>query len=210
MNMRPGDLQRSLERWQARAKDMQRLQDKKEHAWDLYSRMPKPNFRLKNKENFEEDFKHRAVYDGKVNERKLQEWIDEMQPKVHAAECQLEARTRKRERERGWSRRTPVRTGDEHGRSCFSDDSTLARANHLSLTVSLSFGNDYTSTCSQASFMPVLRVAGARDLTSTRIDRNVVGSSCLKWDLRGLFECSVDVFLSAFVSVIPSQAFAFG
>ena len=85
--MRPGELRR-------RAKDVQRLQDKKEHAWDLYSRMP--NFRLKNKENFEEDFKHRAVYDGKVNERKLQEWIDEMQPKVHAAECQLEARERLR------------------------------------------------------------------------------------------------------------------
>ena len=96
VNMRPGELRRSLERWQARAKDLQRLHDKKEHARDLYSRMP--NFRLKNKENFEEDFKHRAVYDGKVNERKLQEWIDEMQPKVHAAECQLEARERKRER----------------------------------------------------------------------------------------------------------------
>ena len=37
------------------------------------------------------DFKHRAVYDGKVNERKLQEWIDEMQPKVHV-ERQLETR----------------------------------------------------------------------------------------------------------------------
>ena len=93
VNMRPGELRRSLERWQARAKDMQRLQDKKEHAWDLYSRVP--NFRLKNKENFEEDFKHRAVYDGKVNERKLQEWIDEMQSKVRAAERQLEARERK-------------------------------------------------------------------------------------------------------------------
>ena len=57
-----------------------------------------PNFRLKNKENFEEDFKHMAVYDGKVYERKLQERIDEMQPKVHAAECQLETRERKRER----------------------------------------------------------------------------------------------------------------
>ena len=95
VNMRPGELRRSLERWQARAKDMQHLQDKKEHAWDLYSRVP--NFRLKNKENFEEDFKHRAVYDGKVNERKLQEWIDEMQPKVHAAERQFEIRDRKRE-----------------------------------------------------------------------------------------------------------------
>ena len=47
--------------------------------------------------------------------------------------------------------------------------------------------------------MLVLRIVIARDLTSARIDRNVMGSSCLKWDLRGLFECSVDVFLSAFV-----------
>ena len=81
VNMRPGELRRSLERWQARAKEVQRLQDKKEHAWDLYRRVP--NFRFKKKENFEGDFKHRAVYDGKVDERKLQEWTDEMQPKVH-------------------------------------------------------------------------------------------------------------------------------
>ena len=96
VNMRPGELRRSLEHWQARAKDMQRLQDKKEHARGLYSRVP--NFRLKNKENFEEDFEHRAVYDGKVNEKKLQEWTDEMQPKVHAAERQQKTRERKRER----------------------------------------------------------------------------------------------------------------
>ena len=134
VNMRPGEPRRSLERWQARAKDMQRLQDKKEHAWDLYSRVP--NFRLKNKENFEEDFKHRAVYDGKVNERKLQEWIDEMQPKVHAAERQLETREKERMNVDGVGG-TLVPTGDEHGRSCFSDDGTLVRANHLSLTVSL-------------------------------------------------------------------------
>ena len=93
VNMRRGELRRSLERWQARANEVQRLQDKKEHVWDLYSRVP--NFRFKNKDNFEEDFKHRAVYDGKVNERKLQEWIDEMKPKVHAAERQHETRERK-------------------------------------------------------------------------------------------------------------------
>ena len=93
VNMRPGELRRSLERWQARAKEVQRLQDKKEHVWDLYRRVP--NFRFKNKDNFEEDFKHRAVYDGKVNERKVQEWIDEMKPKVHAAERQHETRERK-------------------------------------------------------------------------------------------------------------------
>ena len=72
---------------------VQRLQDKKEHAWNLYSRVP--NFRFRNKENFEGDLKHRAVYDGKVDERKLQEWIDEMQSKVRVAERQLETRERK-------------------------------------------------------------------------------------------------------------------
>ena len=50
-NMRPGELRRSLERWQAHAKEVQRLQEKKEHAWDLYSRVP--NFRRMKKEDFE-------------------------------------------------------------------------------------------------------------------------------------------------------------
>ena len=34
VNMRPGELRRSPERWEARAKEVQRLQDKKEQAWD--------------------------------------------------------------------------------------------------------------------------------------------------------------------------------
>ena len=38
VNMRPGELRRSLKRWQARAKEVQRLQDKTEQAWDLYTR----------------------------------------------------------------------------------------------------------------------------------------------------------------------------
>ena len=93
VNMRPGDLRQSLERWHARAKEVQRLQDKKEQAWDLYRRMP--NFRSKKRENFEKDCKHRAVYDGKVDEIMLQERTDEMQSKVHAAARQLEAQERK-------------------------------------------------------------------------------------------------------------------
>ena len=47
VNMRPGELRRSLEHWHARAKEVQRLQGKKEHAWNLYSRVP--NFRFRNK-----------------------------------------------------------------------------------------------------------------------------------------------------------------
>ena len=92
-NMRPGELRRSLERWQAHAKEVQRLQEKKEHAWDLYSRVP--NFRRMKKEDFERDFAHKVVYNGKVDEKSLQEWTDEMQSKVQRAERELEARERK-------------------------------------------------------------------------------------------------------------------
>ena len=92
-NMRPGELKQSLERWQARAKEVQRLQEKKEHAWDLYSRVP--SFGRKKKEDFERDFAHKVVYSGKVDEKRLQEWTDEMQSKVQRAERELEAREKK-------------------------------------------------------------------------------------------------------------------
>ena len=89
-NKRPGELKRSLERWETRAKEVQRLQEKKEHAWDLYSRVP--SFGRKKKEDFERDFAHKVVYSGKVDEKRLQEWTDEMQSKVQKAERELEAR----------------------------------------------------------------------------------------------------------------------
>ena len=93
VNMKPGELRRSLERWQTSAKEVQRLQDKKEHAWYLYRRVP--NFGHKKKENFEKDLGHKVVYNGKVDEKSLQEWTDEMQSKVQRAERELEARERK-------------------------------------------------------------------------------------------------------------------
>ena len=62
---------------EARAKEVQRLQEKKEHAWDLYSRVP--SFGRKKKEDFKKDFRHKVVYDGKVDEKRLREWTDEMQ-----------------------------------------------------------------------------------------------------------------------------------
>ena len=50
----------------------------------------------------------------------------------------------------------------------------------------------------------LVRLAAAHDLISELIDLNMVGSSCLKWHLRGLFECSVDVSLSQHsFSVVP-------
>ena len=93
VNMRPGELKRSLERWQARAKEVQRLQDKKEQAWDFYSRVP--SFGRRKKEDFEKDFGHKVVYDGKIDEKRLREWTDEMQSKVQKAERELEVRERK-------------------------------------------------------------------------------------------------------------------
>ena len=51
VNMRPGELRQSLECWQARVKEVQRLQDQKEQAWYLYRRVP--NIRHKKKEDFE-------------------------------------------------------------------------------------------------------------------------------------------------------------
>ena len=92
-NKRPGELKRSLERWETRAKEVQRLQDKKEQTWDLYSRVP--SFGRKKKEDFERDFAHKVVYSGKVDEKRLQEWTDEMQSKVQKAERELETRERK-------------------------------------------------------------------------------------------------------------------
>ena len=110
VNMKPGELRRSLERWQARAKEVQRLQDKREQAWNLDRRVP--NFRRKKKEDFEKDLGHKAMYNGKVDEKRLQEWTDEIQSKVQAAERQLEARERERmesedsssQRRRAWEK----------------------------------------------------------------------------------------------------------
>ena len=94
VNMRPEELRRSLERWQGGAKEVQRLQEKKkEHAWNLYSRVP--SFGRKKKEDFEKDFGHKVVYDGKVDEKRLREWTDEMQSEVQKAERELEARESK-------------------------------------------------------------------------------------------------------------------
>ena len=71
VNMRPGDLRRSLERRQARAKEVQRFQDKKEQLWNLYRRVP--NVKRKKKKDFEKDFEHKAIYNGKTDEKSLQE-----------------------------------------------------------------------------------------------------------------------------------------
>ena len=102
VNMSPGELRRSLERWQARAKEVQRLQDKKEHAWNLYSRVP--NFRRKKKEDFEKDFEHKVVYNGRVDEKSLQR-VDRRNA-VQGPESR--ARTRSSVEKNGWHQTTAI------------------------------------------------------------------------------------------------------
>ena len=53
-----------------------------------------PNFRRNKKEDFEKDFEHKVVYNGKIVEKSLQEWTDDKQSKVQKAERELEARER--------------------------------------------------------------------------------------------------------------------
>ena len=86
VNMRPGELRRSLERWQVRAEEVQRFQDKKEQAWDLYRRVPS-----KRREDFENEFHHRVTRNDKADEKLLQDWTDELQAKVRVIERRSEA-----------------------------------------------------------------------------------------------------------------------
>ena len=54
-----------------------------------------PNFRRKEKKDFERDLEHKAMRNGKVDEKSPQEWTDEMQSKVQTADRQRDARERK-------------------------------------------------------------------------------------------------------------------
>ena len=131
MNKRPGELKRSLERWETRAKEVQRLQDKKEQAWDLHSRVP--SFGRKKKEDFERDFAHKVVYSSKVDEKRLREWTDEMQSKVQKAERELEARERKwmESEDSNSQRRREEASPHHHTFLRFSDDSTIAKRGRM-------------------------------------------------------------------------------
>ena len=183
----------------------------KEEAWRLFERQP--GFKREMRNEFEEEFgrKVRNVMGNSRGEQEkaVQKWSNEMQRAIQPEERRCEARE-----ERQWNKKIPTPKDNEHGRSYGNRGSPSHRRNrkwlqqsrtwvkrgrllqHLQsrtsdmqrrVSLSPSLGKVCSSTCSHASFMPVLRVATARDLTSARINRNVVGSSCLKWDLRGSF-----------------------
>ena len=210
------ELRRNRDHWKARAEDEERFQKMKEEAWRLFERQP--GFKRKTRNEFEEEFGRKIR---NVMGKGVQKWSNEMQRAIQPEERRREARERttmeqedsNSQRQRTWGKlrgpRIPVPSPQphvaQHSRTWGKRERLLqhlqSRTSDMQRRMSLSpsLGKDCPSTCSHLSFMPVLRVATARDLTSARINRNVVGSSCLKWDLRGLFECSVDVFLSAFV-----------
>ena len=112
VDMKPGDLRRCLERWQERAEEVQRLQDKKEQVWELFRRQT--SFKPKIREEFEEkhNLNHRVMHNNKADAKLLPGWTDELQSKVQAAERQLECREGKRmeledsssQRRRAWEK----------------------------------------------------------------------------------------------------------
>ena len=69
VNMRPGDLRRYLERWQARAEEVQRLQEKQEQAWKFFR--IQGGLRRRTREEFEE-FDHKVMRNIKADEKLLQ------------------------------------------------------------------------------------------------------------------------------------------
>ena len=100
VDMRPGELRRSLEHWRLRAQEKQRLLEKKEEAWELFRRQP--GNKQTTKEKFAREFKRKVtnMMDGhvgsKVQEKYLLEWTNELQKVFQEEERRLEAReTRK-------------------------------------------------------------------------------------------------------------------
>ena len=94
VNLRPGERRRSLEHWQLRAEEKQRLLEKKEEAWELFRRQP--GHKQTTKEKFAHEFKRRVtnMMDGpassKVQEKYLLEWMNELEKGAQEEERRLE------------------------------------------------------------------------------------------------------------------------
>ena len=85
MSKRPQELLRSREFWRTRVDEKQRFQVKEEDAWEFFRRLP--SFKPKKKDNFEEEFKQKAMtgYTCGSNEgleRYLDEWTSELRKKA--------------------------------------------------------------------------------------------------------------------------------
>ena len=87
-NVKPAALQQCRERWQKRAEEVQRFQDKKEEAWTLFRRQG--GLSRKTRDDFETEFKHRVMrsldHNRKEDEKLLEKWTDELRAKTEAEE----------------------------------------------------------------------------------------------------------------------------
>ena len=96
-NMNPAAVQQCRERWQKRAEEVQRFQDKKEEARALFRRQGGL------KDDFEREFKHRVMRsldrNSKEDEKSLEKWTNELRAKAEAEEIkkmkQEDVRSRK-------------------------------------------------------------------------------------------------------------------
>ena len=87
-NVKPAALQQCRERWQKRAEEVQRFQDKKEEAWTLFRRQG--GLSRKKRDDFETEFKHRVMrsldHNRKEDQKLLEKWTDELRAKAEAEE----------------------------------------------------------------------------------------------------------------------------
>ena len=119
VNMRPGDLRRYLERWQARAEDVQRLQEKKGQVWKFFRRQG--GLRRRTREEFKE-FDHKVMRNNKADEKLLQNGRTSCRSRP--GEPNVDRKLGRRSR---WRWRTQVPNGAEHGRSRVNQDCSPCR-----------------------------------------------------------------------------------
>ena len=102
VNMRPGDLRRYLERWQARAEEVQRLQEKKGQSWKFFRRQGVPGRRTR--EEFEE-CAHKVMRNIEADEKLLQNGRTSCRPRPGAESRSEDRETKQREMEDSSSQR---------------------------------------------------------------------------------------------------------
>ena len=104
--MKLENLRRERDRWKKRAEEKQRLQGKKEEAWELFQRQPR--FGAARREEFEREYeqkvttKMRSPFDlgpPDVDEKSLQEWVTKLLVNALAEDRKKEARECQRMRQ---------------------------------------------------------------------------------------------------------------
>ena len=120
--MKLENLRKERDHWRKRAEKRQRLQDKKEEAWDVFQRQPRLG--PKRREEFEREYKQnvtagpRTHHSAPTNKRRSlcrSGWTN------CARTLWQKTEGRKPENAGEWSMRTPTHNGVNHGTSCASE-----------------------------------------------------------------------------------------